>query len=246
MTIANDIENNIALSQYGMRKPCFELVESELQLRGTPVPERTRIGAGLSHEFPAFLSPHPVHDFLDSRSALYAALFEFLSRWGPIRELWEQKGLLYPQAGIFYAGQVGVLLHSPSGRLEGAWQLTQRLLSEWASDTRQAQARPVLLLIPSHLQVHQDLLAQVLADNSLPAETFDSDYPNRRLAAFCDSEGIDVIDLLPGFRAAAGGDALYYRQNPHWNRAGHRLAAELIAGQWASLVGEPQSPETSR
>jgi len=64
----------------------------------------------------------------------------------------------------------------------------------------------------------------------------------QHLTAFCAAEGLDIIDLLPDFRTSAGGDPLYYRQNPHWNRAGHRLAAELIAKRLASVVGEPQSP----
>ena len=181
MTIANDIENNAAPSQYGMEKTSFELIEGELRLRGTPVPERTRRGAGQSREFAAFWSPHPVHDFLDANSALYAALFESLARVKAIRKRWERDGLIYPQVGVFYTGQIGVLLHSPPPKLEGAWRLTERLLSEWAAETRRSRSRPVLLLIPTHLQVYEDLLPGVLAENGLQAGAFNPDYPNRRL-----------------------------------------------------------------
>ena len=35
---------------------------------------------------------------------------------------------------------------------------------------------------------------------------------------------LTMIDLLPGFRAAQG-MPYYFRKDPHWNAAGHKLAA---------------------
>lgn len=89
---------------------------------------------------------------------------------------------------------------------------------------------PILVLVPSHLQVYPEIWRRAVAQFKLRPERFDTEYPNRRLVDFCRSVDLEVIDLLPEFRVAAStGRRLYYKRDPHWNRAGHELAADIVA-----------------
>lgn len=238
LTIDNDFENNIEAKQYGMFKPYFVADDDKIALRGTPVP-RSPIEnrSGLPDSLTR--SPFPLHDFLDAHSALYAAAFDQLARIPALRRRWEASELLYARKAIFYSSQVGMLSTKPSPKQAAAWEITLRLLETWEAETRRAGSRPVLVLIPSHLQVYPDVWKQVVKRYDLAAGDWDPDYPNRRLNQFGQSIRLDVIDLLPDFRAAAAsGRRLFYMRNPHWNREGHLLAAKVAARELAR-IGPP-------
>jgi hypothetical protein len=118
----------------------------------------------------------------------------------------------------------------PTAEEEAAWQLTIELLEMWRSEAVARGSTPVLVLIPSHLQVYPSIWRQAVDEFDLDPGKFDLDYPNTRLIDACQSIDLAVIDLLPDFRAAGREDrTLYYKRNPHWRAAGHRLAAEVIA-----------------
>ncbi len=68
----------------------------------------------------------------------------------------------------------------------------------------------------------------------LTAADLDRELPQQRLAAWSAQSGVPVIDLLPGFRAAAN-PHLYFNADPHWTPAGHALAAQLIADGMVKL-----------
>jgi hypothetical protein len=229
LTIDNDFDNNIRSKPYGLFKPYFVAADDKIVLRGTPVPpspieNRANLPDSLTR------SPFALHDFLDARSALYAAVFDQLARVPALRRRWETSDLLYARKEIFYSSQVGILSTKLSPQQADAWDITLRLLQTWQAETRRSGSRPVLFLVPSHLQVYPNVWKQVMKRYDLTAGDWDPDYPNRRLNEFCQSIRLDVIDPLPDFRAAAAaGRHLYYMRNPHWNREGHLLAAKVVA-----------------
>jgi hypothetical protein len=55
--------------------------------------------------------------------------------------------------------------------------------------------------------------------------------PHQKLAAALSAKAIAVLDLQPYFinHLNATAEPLYFPEDKHWNRAGNRLAAELIA-----------------
>lgn len=235
LTIDNDLENNIETKQYGMLKPYFIADGEKTALRGTPIPT-SPIERRTSQPDSLTRSPYPLNDFLDAHSALYAAVFDQLARIPALRRRWEASELLYARKAIYYSSQVGVLSTNPSPKQAAAWAITLRLLEAWQAETRRASSQPVLLLIPSHLQVYPDVWRQVVKRYDLEAGDWDPDYPNRRLNQFGQSIRLDIIDLLPDFRAsAASGRRLYYMRNPHWNREGHILAAKVAARELARI-----------
>jgi hypothetical protein len=235
LTIANDFEDNVKRRAYGLQKPYFLLEGEQLRLQGTPVP-RSPVQVSAAAADSAWRSPFPLHDFLDAHSALYAAVFGQLARIPALRRRWEAAELLYPQKTIYYSGQVGILRTKLSGEQAAAWRLTLALLDRWRAETERAGSRPVLLLVPSHLQVYPEVWERVVRQYDLAPGDWDPDYPNRRLREFCRAAGITLIDPLPELRqAASAGKAVYYKRNPHWNRAGHILAAQVAARELAAL-----------
>lgn len=99
---------------------------------------------------------------------------------------------------------------------------------------QQCDARHIALavaLLPDEVQVNRAVQSRVLevkTFNSSP-EDFDFTLPNRLLAARLKEQGIEVFDLLESFSGAAGQTSLYKPKDTHWNIAGNKLAAEIIA-----------------
>ncbi len=100
---------------------------------------------------------------------------------------------------------------------------------ELADEVRQAGVRFVVMVIPDQYQVDQSLVEEVLSSTGTRFEDYDFDRPQRVLGKALESEGIEVLDLLPVFSRASSGDALYRPQDTHWNRRGNEIAAESLA-----------------
>jgi hypothetical protein len=56
------------------------------------------------------------------------------------------------------------------------------------------------------------------------------DKPQRILAEYFDSQGMNYLDLLPIMRQEAHSKPLYYALDQHWNERGNALAGRAIAG----------------
>ena len=87
--------------------------------------------------------------------------------------------------------------------------LNRALLDRFRLDGRRYGFRPVVMFIPGR-----------------------SDTPHDRerrlwLRQYCDGNGVPYLDLTDALHAA-GVEQVYARNNPHWNEAGHRLAAERL------------------
>jgi len=65
-------------------------------------------------------------------------------------------------------------------------------------------------------------------------------YPDLRVKALCDREGIPAIVLAPQMQAYADKNGAFLHGfgsnlgNGHWNQLGHRVAAELITKELCS------------
>lgn len=83
-----------------------------------------------------------------------------------------------------------------------------------------------LALIPPAYGVHTARADATFEAFGLSAPE-DLDGPARAVAAAAPA-ALTVVDLTPALRASASG-ALYFKFDPHWTPAGHRIAAEAIA-----------------
>ena len=103
---------------------------------------------------------------------------------------------------------------------------------------RAADADLLVALLPDETQINADLRARVVAARELGPTQFDWGQPNRLLAQALADEQIEVLDLLPALTDAATRERLYKPADTHWNLAGNRVAAEVMARTLAGRVAQ--------
>jgi hypothetical protein len=121
---------------------------------------------------------------------------------------------------------------------EEAWRVTEALIRRMRDECR-LHGRPfAMVTLTRGIQVtpvpeeKEDFLRALGAP--------DLYYPERRLAALGRQEGIPVLNLAPTMAEQAIRDRVYYHAHQdslgvgHWSEAGHRAAADLIAGWLAT------------
>jgi hypothetical protein len=119
----------------------------------------------------------------------------------------------------------------PDWRL--AWRITEDLLRRVRDDVRAHGAHFLLVTVGTAIQVHPDPAQRARFAGVLDVP--DLDYPDARLRAFAQREGIEILPLVPPLRRAAeaSGECVHGTGHSlecygHWNATGHRIAgAEL-------------------
>ncbi|MDQ3819704.1 MAG: SGNH/GDSL hydrolase family protein [Acidobacteriota bacterium] len=114
-----------------------------------------------------------------------------------------------------------------------AWHVTEGLITEMRDEVRQKGAKFMVVTFSSDIQVYPN---KVVRENFMkPLGVSDLFYPNRRLQALAEREGIPFMDLAQPMQAYADQNKVILHGfgkeigNGHWNEAGHRLAGELIS-----------------
>jgi lysophospholipase L1-like esterase len=122
-----------------------------------------------------------------------------------------------------------------------AWDITERLLLAVDEETRQLGAKLLVVTLSNSEQVHPDPSERKQFADRLGVENLD--YPDTRIAQFCRDHDIAVLTLAPPMRDYAEANRVYLHGfedsnlgRGHWNTAGHRLVAELIARKVLELV----------
>ena len=124
---------------------------------------------------------------------------------------------------------VSSLFVHPDQRMSRGLELTRLLLERIRVVASEDVGRVGLVLIPLGVQLSDRQFAEFVG----ATQGSQIDRPQRELRRIGERAGIEVIDLLPGFRewAASGGAALYLSRDGHWDRPGHRLAARIVASE---------------
>jgi len=111
-----------------------------------------------------------------------------------------------------------------------AWAVTEALLLAIRDEAEAVGAPLLLLLIPEQVQVDEAAWQATLAERpKMAAQTWDLDYPYRRLTEFGAAHELAVVDATGPFRTAMRRQRLYNVEEFHCNTAGHRLLARLVA-----------------
>ena len=86
----------------------------------------------------------------------------------------------------------------------------------------------LVMLIPADFQLYPESLKKY-NDSGIPYTAASQADPNpqRRIKEMLTKEKIPYLDLLPEFRKST--ERLYFKNDGHWNRNGHQLAADLLA-----------------
>jgi len=114
-----------------------------------------------------------------------------------------------------------------------AWRVTEGLLRQMRDDVAQRKARFLLVTLSNAIQVYPDAAVRQRFLQHVGAETIF--YPNLRLKTWAERERIEFLDLAEPMQVYADQNKVFLHGfgsdigNGHWNPAGHRRAAELIA-----------------
>jgi hypothetical protein len=120
------------------------------------------------------------------------------------------------------------LYTSPDAELSADVERAVRDIADIRDIARGAGADCLVVLIPDETQVDGALQAEVARAWDRPLASIDFARPTRMVAAALARAGVETLDLLPAFRAAATETRLYKPRDTHWNLAGNRLAASEI------------------
>jgi hypothetical protein len=121
------------------------------------------------------------------------------------------------------------------------WSETIAVLERLRRAVEESGATYVLLIHPDRFQIEDDLRAELAGAEGESDDRYDFDAPQRFLAEYCRSQQVPCIDLLREFRERGAAGGLFVFRDPHYDNAGNRLAADLIARRLTPLLGDRRS-----
>ena len=124
-------------------------------------------------------------------------------------------------AGMEFYRQLGVHPHYFSQSFHLAIEPKFRALLQ---EIINRDVEPVVFLLPSKESAYKDVYLHLFPGDYLEIE--ESAYG--RLCEIADTLAVRCVDLTPAFRDRGRSVDTYFDRDPHWNREGHRVAAEEI------------------
>jgi len=86
----------------------------------------------------------------------------------------------------------------------------------------------IVAIYPDVFQINKNLLKVIFERFRLRMEDYDLDLAQNILKSFLQSKDISYIDLTDRFRSEGQENDLYVLGDPHWNRLGNQLAANIL------------------
>ncbi len=155
----------------------------------------------------------------------------YLASYMRLKSLFYRSGLLNFSDEHWYEIDI---LKSTAAQMEGAWSSTRETLSEIVALAREREYLLMFVVFPMEVQLDERAIElyrrELFLDVGVEAL---SGEPQAELLSFGASAGVPVLDLLPVFRGATGGE-LYLRNRSmaadlvHPSAAGHRLAGRTL------------------
>ena len=148
----------------------------------------------------------------------------------------EEKPIYYGnQRPVLYTNGVplyyNIYLEQYDDAYENAWRLTKAILLRFKKEVEDTGSYFILVSLPGRQAVYPDWWKEILSTYPKMVDyPFDLSKPERILENFCAQHEIVYLSLLPRFREhfKMTDQRLYYKYDGHWNRKGHRVAAESI------------------
>jgi hypothetical protein len=195
------------------------------------------------------------NDLVEDRS--FAESEEFRRRTNRLRTVLEELRVLrVVQAAYFVKDQIQLRAERPENQAavrgaewgldnavysepttpqwRNAWAVSERLLAELRDEVQAAGAKLIILSLSSGIQVQPD--PKVREEFLRTTGIKDIFYPNRRIEKVAAELGVQSILLGPRFQQVAEREKVFLHGFPntrpgtgHWNEAGNRLAADIVA-----------------
>jgi lysophospholipase L1-like esterase len=244
---SNDVLFNAQERYWRGHKPLFQLQDGNLVLTNVPVPApkpasskaRSQLTKqtkpGQAGDQPPFF--HRVGTFFSANSQLYKRIHDALPRQGVLHTSLAALGLAEetpyksapkqpqpkqpkqqqklkqkkPQKKAVKPDHFRLLhwKNATASEVDGGWEITDALLLELHKQTAQAGSQFLIFIVPGTQEVTQGVLS------------------------ICENHGITCIDPTPRFnqegnRLKLQGETLSFRLDGHWNRNGHKFAAQVM------------------
>lgn len=113
-----------------------------------------------------------------------------------------------------------------------AWRVTEGLIAQMGKEVKEHGAQFLVVVLDNDVQ---SLPNPAQRENFMRSiGVTDLSYPNQRVVNFCQTQGIEVMDIAPAMREYAERNNVYLHGfgkdigNGHWNSAGHAEAAALM------------------
>jgi hypothetical protein len=140
-----------------------------------------------------------------------------------------------------------LIYRSPINRdWQDAWKVTEAEIEMTGQNVRAHHAVFLLVIIGTGIQLMPDAGFQAAYMRAVGGT--DILYPSHRLTAFAERNSFQVLDLVSPMSTYAQDHHVYFHGFPntsmgtgHWNEAGNRFAAGLIANRIAALLEQSQS-----
>jgi hypothetical protein len=184
-----------------------------------PRASKVKDGFLVGEESRAGILPYELRAWLQRNSMSYVLLWQ---GWGQIRSLVGLKSIdpLLPLKDI--------LSHEPPPRTAKGYSVSQQYLRELKSFA-EGHFPVLVVLIPTEVQVYPQPFWQQIGRQGVSKADYDLDLPDRTWSEMVRGLDMEMLDLLPGFRAEAGGGYLYMSLDGHLSKRGNEIAGEAIA-----------------
>lgn len=163
----------------------------------------------------------PVNDALEVRSHLYIL---FKNQLSTLRMRMGLTADYLPQ--VYRRDEAGA----------ERWDLTAEVSRDLAAAAAARGVPTLFVLVPERFQVYDDEFRRYLAGFGVDSSLVDVEQPTRLLREAFEARGLRVVDALPVFRAASGGERLYGTVDQHLSPRGHQVLAELLLRETVPLV----------
>ncbi len=123
------------------------------------------------------------------------------------------------------------------------WQTLKSIISDFEMFCNDHHIIPIVLYIPSKLEVYDEVIVNNGVDISRKINRFYKykDQKSNAIESIANDLDIKLINLLPYFKAKTkAGHMLYYAFNTHWNTRGIKFAAEFITLSLERLYDDVQ------
>jgi hypothetical protein len=121
------------------------------------------------------------------------------------------------------------------------WQVSIDLLHDIATKAAERGVPVLFALVPSAFQVDPSVFDEYARGLGIDPTVVDLEQPTRIFREGLETRGHRVVDLLPGLRVAlATRGPLYGDVDQHLTANGHRVAFELLRGELARMLEDPQ------
>jgi len=134
------------------------------------------------------------------------------------------------------ADEVGInnmIYREPDDTWNGAWRVTEGLITEMRDEVRQRGAKFLFVTLSSDIQVYPNKIVRQAFMQRIGVN--DLFYPDRRLQSLAERERIAFLNLAQPMQDYADQNGVFLHGfgseigNGHWNANGHKLAGELIS-----------------